>query len=268
MQCPKCGFEQEEALECLHCGVVFPRIHTGFGIPAPEPAAEIPYSLSRHLTAVLLRFYRVFRWVTLACLIVVIALILHNSPAPALDTSPEATESAENKVQQFQASISQGIQDTLEIDQSELNGWLDANLGIRKPEGPKAPVLQNQDVALLARNALDAHDLTDSDVARLQSSVKDVRITLLDDSLRLYLIFESHRMDLSLQLEGQPLVQEGYLRLDPVGGRIGSLPLPPGLLRKITENLFDTPQNREKFRLPPYIRDMRIENGRLVIISG
>jgi len=263
MQCPKCGFEQKEAPECLRCGVVFSRIHASPPIPAPEA----PYSLFRHLATVVLRFYHVFRWATLAGLIVVLYLVLHNSPPPAIEISPEAAQSAESKIQQFQSSIRQGAQDTLEINQSELNGWLDANLTTKRSEGQDTAV-QTGDVASLAKTALNARDPKDSDLQQMQSSIKDVRINLMEDSLRLYVLFESHGMDLSLELEGRPLIQEGYLRLDPTGGKIGSLPLPPATLRKATDSLFDSPQNKEKFRLPPYIRDMRVENGRLVIVSG
>jgi hypothetical protein len=265
MQCPKCGFEQKEAPECLRCGVVFSRIHASPSPPIPAP--EAPYSLFHHLTTVLLRFYRVFRWVTLAGLIVILFLILHNSPPPAIDISPGASQIAESKIQQFQSSIRQGAQDTLEINQSELNGWLDANLTTKKSEGQNTAV-QTRDVASLAKTALNARDPKDSDLQQVQSSIKDVKINLMEDSLRVYVVFESHGMDLSLELEGRPLIQEGCLRLDPTGGKIGSLPLPPGALRKATDSLFDSPQNKEKFRLPSYIRDMRVEKGRLVIVSG
>jgi len=33
------------------------------------------------------------------------------------------------------------------------------------------------------------------------------------------------------------------------------------------QRVLDSPENKEKFRLPPYIRDMRIERGRLIISS-
>jgi hypothetical protein len=269
MRCPKCGFEQNEGPECLRCGIVFSRIRISPQMNAPVLAPELSYSLFRHLMTVLLRFYRIFRWISLAGLIVVLILILHNSPPPEIVVSREAAQSAETKIQHFQSSVSHGSGDTLEFNQSELNGWLDANLAINgKQENPPSAMLQTKDVASLARKALNASDIKDSDLERVQSSIKDLKINLMEDSLRLYMVFESHGIDLSLELEGRPLVRDGYLRFDPTSGRLGSLPLLRGSLQKLTDSLFDSPQNRDKFRLPLYIRDMRIENGQLVVVSS
>jgi hypothetical protein len=74
-------------------------------------------------------------------------------------------------------------------------------------------------------------------------------------------------MDFSLELEGTPVVRNGYLKLEPIRGKIGSLPLMAGALKSATDRLFDSPQNREKFRLPPEIEDIRVEQAQLVIIS-
>jgi hypothetical protein len=35
----------------------------------------------------------------------------------------------------------------------------------------------------------------------------------------------------------------------------------------VANRLFDSPENREKFRLPPHIQDMRIEHGQLIVTS-
>jgi len=70
-----------------------------------------------------------------------------------------------------------------------------------------------------------------------------------------------------LELDGRVFVQDGYLRLAPAGGKLGSLPLPSAALQRILGQIFDSPQNKEKFKLPPGIQDITIRNGQLTIAS-
>jgi hypothetical protein len=53
----------------------------------------------------------------------------------------------------------------------------------------------------------------------------------------------------------------------PVAGKLGSLPLMEATLRGAASRLFDSPENRDKFCLPPGIRDVRIEGGNLILFS-
>jgi hypothetical protein len=38
-------------------------------------------------------------------------------------------------------------------------------------------------------------------------------------------------------------------------------------LRSAADRLFSSPENKEKFKLPPYIQDVRVENGNMVVLS-
>ena len=59
----------------------------------------------------------------------------------------------------------------------------------------------------------------------------------------------------------------GYIRLKPTAGKLGSLPIPSSTLNSVVHQLFDSPQNRDKFQLPPQIESIRIENNTLVIAT-
>jgi len=69
----------------------------------------------------------------------------------------------------------------------------------------------------------------------------------------------------SLQLDGTLETQNGSIRLRPTAAKIGSLPIPSFTLDRVVRELFDSPQNREQFQLPPEIESVRIENSSLVI---
>jgi hypothetical protein len=262
MICPKCGFQQEEGPECIHCGVIFARVRR------TESSRATPQATVQPKAGPFIRVYRVFRWVSLAVLIIILILILRNPSPPEIPIPPDAAEKAENKVQEFKSSISQGRQGELQMNESELNGWLAANLAINRPQRPEASRPQTLDSAIdLAKKAADPTSLSDAEIEEAQSSLRDVKVELKEDSLSLYATFNMHGKDLSLELDGRPLVQDGYLKMDLTGGKLGSLPIPSFALQKLASRIFDSPQNKEKFKLPPSIQDMRIEDGQLIVAS-
>jgi len=215
-----------------------------------------------------LRFYRVFRWISLAVLLLAIVLILRTSEPPTIVIPPNAVHLAEDKIQQFESAARRGAENRLELDQPELNGWLIANLALKK-DGGSGPVTSQTQGSLieLAKTAAGGRTIDDVSLQQAQSSLRDIKVELRDDLLHLYAIFDLHGMDMSMELEGRLTAQDGYLRLEPTGGKLGSLPLMSGTLQAVADRLFTSPENKEKFKLPPYIQDVRIEGGNLIVIS-
>jgi hypothetical protein len=258
--CPKCGLQQEAGEECKRCGVIFGRIHPE-GQPLsprqPEGGDFRPVSLVR-------RIYRISSWLSIACLMVALVLILRPSSPPGITVTPEAIQQADAKVREFETSLQRAEAATLEMDESELNGWLGANLAIPQvsgdpPSGPSASPVR--------REASPGERAETPSLEQVQSSVREVKISLLEDGLRAYVLFEIYGKSLSLELEGRLMIQDGCLRLEPTSGRLGSLPLTSGTLRSAAQRLFDSPENREKFRVPAHIKAVTVEQGRLIVSS-
>jgi hypothetical protein len=267
--CPKCGFLQNEGEECGRCGIVFRRyqavVRTQNSM-IPEKSDE---PARRERVGWLRRSYRIFRWATLVSLVMILVLILCPSQPPQIAASAAAAERAEVKVREFRSATHAGRSRTIEMDEAELNGWLGSNLAIQHPaDGKDVPHARTPESAIsLAKKVLAPEANADPTLEQVQSSVRDVKIELRQNSLRAYVLFELFGKDLSLELEGQLMVRDGCLRLETTGGKLGSLPLLAGSLEGATQRLFDSPENREKFRLPPQIRDVHVEAGRLVISS-
>ncbi|MGC1634852.1 MAG: hypothetical protein WA744_05310, partial [Candidatus Acidiferrales bacterium] len=100
---------------------------------------------------------------------------------------------------------------------------------------------------------------------QVQSSVKDVKVDMDGDIVKAYVIFDFHGKDLSLELDGHLTADNGYMKFEPVSGKLGSLPLPQSTLDEAVEKLMASPENREKLRLPPDISDIKIVDGQAVI---
>ena len=71
---------------------------------------------------------------------------------------------------------------------------------------------------------------------------------------------------MALELDGHVGAQDGYIKFDPVGGKLGDLPLPQSTLESAVEKMMASPENREKLRLPADISDIQIVNGQAVCL--
>jgi hypothetical protein len=49
-----------------------------------------------------------------------------------------------------------------------------------------------------------------------------------------------------------------------VSGQIGALPIPQATLEAAVRRMMESPENREKLKLPSDISDLKIENGEVV----
>jgi hypothetical protein len=201
-------------------------------------------------------------------MIVALVLVFCTSTPPQLSIPPDAVHIAGEKIGQFQSAAEHGIPYKLELSEPEINAWLGENLALGKPgTQPTVASQSTESLISLAKVATGGQRPDETYLSQAQSSVRDVRVILQDDRVLLYAVFDFHGKDLSLELAGRLSEQDGYLRLDPTSGKLGSLPLMAGTLRTVSDRLFDSPENKEKFKLPSYIQDIRVENGTLIVTS-
>ena len=258
--CPKCGFPQNEENWCPRCG--FRRgLQDALRAARPETASMPPASTSAQAPepsppkarkpGVFRRVFRVVRWVSLAVALVLIVLLLRPAKPPAVRTDPRAAERVQAKIEQAAQTAVEGQAPVLQMDEAELNAWMQSNLELQAaatndppsvPAPPGEPTLQ-----------------------QAQSSLRDVKINLVGEELRAYVLFNLYGKDLTLQLEGRLVVADGHVRLRPTRGKLGSLPIPQITLDRAVSRLFDSPENRESFQLPPEITDICVVNGELIV---
>ena len=218
----------------------------------PSPAGN-----AKPKTSVLRWAFRIFRWTTYLAALITLILLLHKSQPPLVEATPQAAARAEEKFAQVEQSVAQGQQATVRLDETELNSYLASHLDLKTDQpavaAPAAPTMPG-----------GPGSPTPEDVEKMRSSVRDVKVTMADDRVKAYVVFDVHGKDMTLELEGKLGATNGYLQFVPVSGQIGSLPIPQSTLETAVQRLMESPENREKLRLPPDISDLHIENGELV----
>ena len=216
-------------MECRRCGILFARYSSD---PDRQPPKEA-FAPGPPAGSTLRRFYRVFRWVALAVSLIVVILILRQASPPQVDVDPDAGRRLQSKMRELAHSMGAGRSATLRLAEAEVNFWLGENLDLSSPAS--------------------------------DSTLQDLQVDLAGDLLQLYVVFGLYGQNLSLILEGRPQVQEGYLLLEATAGQLGSLPIPQLALDRAVQGLFESPQNRENFKLPPEIANIQVENSQLAI---
>lgn len=224
--------------------------------------------------------YRILSWASLVALIVILLLVFTKSPAPDVPYDPHATARVEQKLAAADQSKAAGQPAQVEIDRTELNSYLKDNLGIAgrtEPASDNAASPRSSANASPGQSAQNPSAANSNDplgsvaggdqptLEQVQSSVKDVKVDMDGDLVKAYVVFDFHGKDLSLELDGHLSTEGGYMKFDPVAGKLGSLPLPQATLNAAVDKLMNSPENREKLKLPDDISDIQVQNGQAVV---
>lgn len=237
------------------------------GTASPSNDQEFAHASAKKISPLKLIF-RIVRWSTYAGALLTLVLIFHKAPPPVVETSPQAAARVEEKFQDVADAVNNGQPATLRMDETELNSYLASHLDLAG-----SPALAEATGSAAAPAAGDAAAggspnagvPSGDEVERMRSNVKDVKVQLIDDRVRAYVVFDVHGKDMTLQLEGKLGVQDGFLHFEPLSGQIGAMPLPQSALKSAVQRMMKSPENREKLRLPPDISELKIENGEVVV---
>ena len=251
--CPKCAFEQEGEVECLRCGIIFAKYKPPADIPT-NPSVLKGTAADAPERSVISRGIRILPWISLAATTLVLFLILKQGPPLPIKTDPQAADRVADKMAQLQLAIQSNQRHVATLDEAELNQWMRENLAIASSHEA-----QRAGIPVPA-----GHEPT---VKEVRSALKDIRMTLTGNELHAYVLFLMYGKEVSLRLDGVLEGRDGYIQLKPTAGKVGSLPIPSFTLDRVVRQLFNSPENRDKFQLPPEIESVSIQDGNLVIAT-
>jgi hypothetical protein len=217
--------------------------------------------------------YRILSWLSLVGLVVVILLVLRKAPAPQVPNDPAAAARADKKFEAADRAKAAGQPAEVALDRTELNSYLAQNLQMEG--GPAAVAGAGAGQSAAGGGAAGASSSSDTvtgiagadqpTLDQVQSAVKDVKVDMVGDVVKAYVLFDFHGKDMTLELDGHLSAEGGYMKFEPISGMLGSLPLPQSTLNSAVEKLMSSPENREKLRLPPDISDIKIVDGHAVM---
>jgi hypothetical protein len=282
LTCPNCGYKQPGGDKCQKCSSLFSyysqsqsekeaapdqttAANFGAASSAPQNAKRTDGFFVPWKTA-----FRIANWTSLVLLVIVIVLIFHKATPLQVATDPRAAARAAAKLSQAETAVQQKQPYQVTLDSTELNSYLNSNLQLQNsPAKPDAtpPTAESADEAgspAVAQTPTEQSPAEPS-LDDVQSSVKDVKVDMVGDLVKAYVVFDFHGKDMSLELDGHLSSANGYLQFDPVAGQLGSLPLPQSTLEAAVEKLMASPENREKLRLPPGVNNLKVENGQVVV---
>jgi uncharacterized protein YpmS len=174
-------------------------------------------------------------WGMVLLALVSVVLALRKPSAPSIATSAEAARSFDAKVAQLAQVRVSGAPRQIRITESELNSKLQEGLRETPPGAGGAPSME----------AATIHLAGDGFVGTFRMSVRGV--------------------GLYLTLGGTLRAVNGQLQFTPRELKLGSLPLPIITVQSVLRAKLDSPEMRDRLRLPESIKDVRIENGELVL---
>lgn len=284
--CPNCGYKQGSGGRCQKCSSLFSYYSASEAqedLPVKRSAGDTPATVATETRSAGFfvpwrTMYRVFTALNLIVLVVTLVLIFHKSPPPRVTVDPKAAASAAVKLSQAETAAQNKQPFQVTLNPTELNSYLNSNLQLAN-----APSAENTTVPTSAANPAAATNPSSVDspasasspadssataeptIDDVQSSVKDVKVDMVGDLVKAYVIFDFHGKDMSLELDGHLSSENGYMQFEPVAGQIGSLPLPQSVLQSAVQKLMSSPENREKLRLPAGVNSIKIVNGQVVM---
>ncbi|HUO34954.1 MAG TPA: hypothetical protein VMU43_08170 [Candidatus Acidoferrum sp.] len=227
--------------------------------------------------------YKILSWSTMVGLVATLVLVLRKSPPPDVPFNATAAATAEKKLEAADEAHAAGRPAQVSLDRTELNSYLQQNLQLAPggdsssassstapdTKAPGSPTDPGEATTAGSGDPLAQFSGGDQPtLEQVQSSVKDVKVDMDGDLVKAYVIFGFHGKDLSLELDGHLHSEGGYLKFDPVAGKLGSLPLPQSTLQAAVDKLMNSPENRDKLKLPDGVSGLDVEDGQAKVTYG
>jgi hypothetical protein len=92
--------------------------------------------------------------------------------------------------------------------------------------------------------------------------IKDYQVSMDGDVVRGQFLTQIAGKDVYLTLAGHLGSKDGYATFDATEVKIGDMPVPASLVNEALQKKLS--EQRDQLRLPPNVKDIRVENGELV----
>jgi hypothetical protein len=201
----------------------------------------------------LLKAYRVIRWLMFASLVITIFLLLKKPSPVAGPVEPDIAkldaQSFQQKLEELEsAPLSDASADELRFTAGEVNA------AIEQSTAPQTAVLQAGPRPQVK---------TGSSAEAIP--IKSTQVTFEGDEVKGQFLAQVYGRDLYITVAGHLGSRDGYATFDPTELKVGDLAVPVALVNPALQRKLAEPENRDKLKLPDFVKQLRVENGELVI---
>ncbi|HEY6303468.1 MAG TPA: hypothetical protein VIX14_10415 [Terriglobales bacterium] len=211
-----------------------------------------------------MKLQRIISFATLAISIVTLVLVLKR-PAPV--ATPVAPAAVAANAQSFQEKVNQLAQpkaagageSEVRINSGELSAALAQAAGL-VPAATLAPA-----------DASSASPSGSSSVGPAMEfpgavpNVKDYQVSMDGDIVRGQFLTQIAGKDVYLTLAGHLGSKDGYATFDATEVKVGDLSVPAALVNEVLQKKLA--EQRDQLKLPNHIKDLKVENGELVLVE-
>jgi hypothetical protein len=199
------------------------------------------------------KVYHVVRWVMLAGTVITIFLGL-KSPAPVAEAL--APDLVKQNAVMFQRKLT-------ELANAQSSGETGTEFHFTAPE-VNAAIVQSTLPQPVPAGPTPASQPAPQ-VAAEQAPIKSTLVSFEDNVVKGQFLTEVYGRDVYITVAGHLGSRDGYVTFEPTEFKVGDLSVPVSMINPALQRKLAEPENRDKMKLPEFVRDLRVENGELVI---
>ena len=214
----------------------------------------------------LIKVYKVVRWFFLAGTILALFLALKppGNPGPQIDRSAQhdQAQAFEEKMSSLAAAHQVGSAAEVSLESGEVNAAIAESLSSPEAQEQIKKTATQLNSTPETKPASNSHSEHPGD-----GQIKDARVEFSNDVVTGYFTTQQYGKEIHLTVAGHLGCKDGYATFDPTAFKIGDLIVPVSFVNPALQKKLAEPETREKLRLPEFVADLRIVNGRLFVVE-
>lgn len=202
-----------------------------------------------------MKWQRIVSWATLAISIFTLYLVIRK-PTP-ISTPPASPAVAAANAQSFQEKLGQ-------LEQAKSSADARSEVHINSAE-LSAAFAQATGAAPVTNSGSTSGSSTSSELPGPIPDIKDYQVAMDGDVVRGQFLTQIAGKDVYVTLGGHLGAKDGYATFEATEAKIGDLSVPASLVNEALQKKLV--EQRDQLRLPDNVKDIRVENGELVLVS-
>lgn len=216
-----------------------------------------------------MKLTQIISYITLAISILTLILVLKR-PAPLAPAAAPAAAAA--NAQSFQAKVNQLAQprvpgegeSEVRISSGELSAALAQAAGAL-PAAAAAPANSSTSERSTGNSSSPAPASGGMEFPGAVPNIKDYQVSMDGDVVRGQFLTQIAGKDVYLTLAGHLSSKDGYATFDATEVKIGDLSVPVALVNDALQKKLA--EQRDQLKLPDAVKDIKVENGELVLVE-